>query len=416
MSLIISICFFQIGYAYSDKTENCIDRVNGVILRRFSTELKGLILSGTNGDEDVADFCLENDSKYNYSDLQELAKLGQDDVDNFFVDSLYGKYLIIGLINANFNFNVFSSKSFSSIRNELNDKFVDDSKEDWKALLNRGIADGISYYQDYIDAVDRIYKKFSDFRGLVKEGLDNNYICKDGLYTVIGKTNCSCLEGYSWNNSLSSCIENTKNSEEVVTENNASNETIDKLNAPEEVVIPFTDLTKLHKNLTAILYLKNQGVINGYPDGTFKPEKTVNRAELLKIIIEGQGFTPTSSEYNNCFSDIIDTEWYAPYVCYAKSIGWIKGYSDGTFKPTQNVNKVEALKMLLNSQKIEIPTDVSAKPFEDINTTDWFTPFVIKAKELKILEETGTVFNPEGNMTRGGICENLYRLLNILKK
>lgn len=171
----------------------------------------------------------------------------------------------------------------------------------------------------------------------------------------------------------------------------------------------FTDLDSANKNFNAVIYLYKIGVIQGYSDGTFQPTKTVNRAELLKILIEGQGITPDEDVYKDCFPDVTD-DWYAKYVCYAKEEGWVQGYPDNTFKPADTVNKVEAIKMLLNSQGLEVE-EPSEAPYTDVTTDQWFASFVAKAKELGILEEEGDVFEPDGDMARGGICENLYRLL-----
>lgn len=97
------------------------------------------------------------------------------------------------------------------------------------------------------------------------------------------------------------------------------------------------------RNKAAILYLADKGVLAGYPDQTFKPNNVVNRAELLKILVASLGVTDLSGR--NCFPDVTD-QWFAPYVCYAKNQGWVSGYADGTFRPSEPVNKVEAIKML----------------------------------------------------------------------
>ncbi len=173
---------------------------------------------------------------------------------------------------------------------------------------------------------------------------------------------------------------------------------------------PFFDVTQSDPNREAILYLYDKSIINGYPDLTFKPKNEINRAELLKILIEGSGITPTLESNSNCFTDVT-TDWYAPYVCYGKSIGWVDGYPDGSFKPAQTVNKVEAIKMLINSQNIEVPTSIEEPPFADVPTEEWFAPFVSTAKNMDILEETGNTFSPSELMTRGSISENLFRLL-----
>lgn len=174
---------------------------------------------------------------------------------------------------------------------------------------------------------------------------------------------------------------------------------------------PFSDLNYTHKNFDAIMYLYQEGIISGYPDGTFQAGKTVNRAELLKILVEGNGVTPDPIQYQNCFSDVTDT-WFAKYVCYAKEQGWVEGYPDGLFRPADTVNKVEALKMLLNSQSMAVADSANA-PFDDVPSDQWFAKYVSEAKNLGLLEETGSLFYPDGDMARGGISENLYRLLNL---
>ena len=181
-----------------------------------------------------------------------------------------------------------------------------------------------------------------------------------------------------------------------------------------QTVNPFSDLPDDNKNKTAILYLENKGIIKGYDDQTFKPEVTITRAELLKILIEAKGIHPTYSDYNSCFTDS-GNEWYTPYLCYAKSVNWITGYDDGSSKPTQAVNKAEALKILLNSQNIATTT-IKDKPFYDVPADDWSAPFIAKAKELGILEEDGSTFDGLEGKTRASISENLYRLLTKVAK
>ncbi len=167
-----------------------------------------------------------------------------------------------------------------------------------------------------------------------------------------------------------------------------------------------------NKNETAINYLFDHGIIQGYPDGTFKPENTVNRAELLKILVGGKGIIPTLDQYRDCFPDVT-SEWFAPWVCYAKTQGWVDGYPDGSFKPANDVNKVESLKMLINSQAYVVPSFVTEKLFDDVNSTDWFSPYVKVAKDKGLLEEQYGMFSPASPKTRAGISENIYRAILI---
>lgn len=178
----------------------------------------------------------------------------------------------------------------------------------------------------------------------------------------------------------------------------------------------FSDVTSSHKNQAAIEYLVKKGVLQGYSDGTFKPDQTVNRAELLKIFIEGQNITPNETTYKNCFPDV-KSDWYAKYVCYAKEKGWVQGYSDGTFKPEQTVNKVEAIKMLIESYKLtKISGTASTELYADTDINEWYGKYILIAKEKALLEETGIDFHPADGMKRASIAENLYRLLQIQEK
>jgi len=95
-------------------------------------------------------------------------------------------------------------------------------------------------------------------------------------------------------------------------------------------------------NKQAIEGLMQKGIVSGYDDGTYRPDATVNRAEFMKIVV-GSLDVDTTGE-GNCFPDVTD-QWFAPYVCYGAVNGIVNGYDDGTFKPEREVNYAEALKM-----------------------------------------------------------------------
>ena len=178
----------------------------------------------------------------------------------------------------------------------------------------------------------------------------------------------------------------------------------------------FTDLSYMSEYYAAVQALVDAGVFSGYSDNSFRPYNEINRAELLKILIEGQGITPSASSYKNCFSDVSD-EWFAKYVCYAKAEGWVKGYSDGNFRPSTTVNKVEALKMLFNAYGVELTegSSVSKLNYTDLATDAWYSIYVWKASSLGILDETtGQSFRPADGRNRGDMAEELYRYLVVI--
>ena len=174
----------------------------------------------------------------------------------------------------------------------------------------------------------------------------------------------------------------------------------------------FGDVKDTHKNFTAIEYLVSIGTLQGYDDGTFKPGKTINRAEMMKVLVAGQGLDPDAAQYKGCFPDVGE-EWFARFVCYAKEQEWVGGYPDGTFKPANPINKVESIKMLVNALGLagRLPETVAETLFTDTDSGAWYAPYIKVAKDLGLLEETGSTFNPTGEKNRGGVAENIFRTL-----
>lgn len=106
-------------------------------------------------------------------------------------------------------------------------------------------------------------------------------------------------------------------------------------------------------------FLGDTGVVEGRFEGIFAPDELVNRAEMLKILFDLAGESPSNfdiTKYNNCFTDVTN-EWFAPYVCYAKEEGFVSGYPDGSFKPGSSVNLVEALKMTFEAFQFDLVED-----------------------------------------------------------
>ncbi|MBT4120256.1 MAG: S-layer homology domain-containing protein [Candidatus Peribacter sp.] len=96
-----------------------------------------------------------------------------------------------------------------------------------------------------------------------------------------------------------------------------------------------------------ISLLTTIGAVEGNPDGTFRPSRSLNRAEFLKIALASSPkVRVSSSDASNCFPDVARDAWYSKYICIAKKRGMVGGYPDGEFKPGRPVNYAEALKIL----------------------------------------------------------------------
>jgi len=176
----------------------------------------------------------------------------------------------------------------------------------------------------------------------------------------------------------------------------------------------FTDVPAGNPNYVAIQYLVDKKIINGYSDGTFKPNVKVNRAEALKIILEG--IDENLSKGKMPFKDVKSDEWYSKYVYTAYKKNIIEGNPDKTFRPAKNVNKAEFYKILLNGMDVEVEESVTDHPFSDVNKNMWYAKYFAKAKELEIIDPGTTNVNPSADMTRGEVAEAIYRLLTVSDK
>ncbi len=128
-----------------------------------------------------------------------------------------------------------------------------------------------------------------------------------------------------------------------------------------------------------ISLLTNAGVVQGNPSGRFVPKRQLNRAEFTKIAMllaaQVDAGSLSSAPAQNCFPDVRSADWFAPYVCSAKAGGIVAGNPDGLFHPERSVNYAEALKILANVFRYDIP---AAAPGEA-----WFLRYVDAADAHK---------------------------------
>lgn len=93
----------------------------------------------------------------------------------------------------------------------------------------------------------------------------------------------------------------------------------------------------------AVVTLASEGVISGFEDGTFGADKTITRAEILKIFLRAKWTVLTDTPKIRCFRDVGLTLWYHPYICEGAKLGIVKGFDDGSFGPDKPVTVLEAL-------------------------------------------------------------------------
>ncbi len=171
---------------------------------------------------------------------------------------------------------------------------------------------------------------------------------------------------------------------------------------------PFSDVEDHHPNAEAIAYVKAEGIVEGYANGTFQPDATINRAEFVKILIETVG--PIGTGPSMCFTDFDPrgfgyAEWYYGYACEAKNTGLVDGYPDGTFRGAANINFVEAAKIIVKAFDPPSRWEV---------VTDTATQFPWYAYPVSALADNHaiplSITEPDQYITRGEMAEMIFRL------
>ncbi|MBR7081656.1 MAG: S-layer homology domain-containing protein, partial [Oscillospiraceae bacterium] len=104
----------------------------------------------------------------------------------------------------------------------------------------------------------------------------------------------------------------------------------------------FTDVNEGDWFNNAVSTMENSGIIKGYPDGTFKPNAPITRAEFAAIAAR---FDKNPASGEAAFSDT-ENHWAADEISKAARNGWVNGYEDGTFRPDKYITRAEAMTLL----------------------------------------------------------------------
>ena len=182
----------------------------------------------------------------------------------------------------------------------------------------------------------------------------------------------------------------------------------------------YPDVPASHKNYTAITALSDEGIVKGYPNGEFHPEGLINRAEAVKILIKShfdQSVIDNSLSWHwdlrhryVRFPDVPIHEWFGGFVEVAYQNQVVEGYPDGQFRPANNINFAEALKVILESANV----DLNSAQYRDnkyiyMKKGDWFEPYFTYAYQYNLINQT-KFYHPGQLITRGEFVEIMYRL------
>lgn len=168
------------------------------------------------------------------------------------------------------------------------------------------------------------------------------------------------------------------------------------------LAVDYTDVDENNLYYEQISSLREQGIIGGYPDGSFHPYQDLTRAEFAKIALSAwydtEDIEACDREY---FDDVPKGAWYFPYVCFAKENDIIKGYANNEFKPKRGITYAEMAKIVVK---------IYYSGVEDGEGENWWLPYFQKLQAEGIPLFIGA---RDHFITRGEMC---YVIDTILKK
>lgn len=169
-----------------------------------------------------------------------------------------------------------------------------------------------------------------------------------------------------------------------------------------------------HPDEYYVLKLVDLGIIEGYLDGTFRPDQPVTRAEMVKMTMMAAKVTPINGDEdrNRFFADL-DT-WQAPWINAAYRLDIVEGFSGYNsgirlYKPNTWVNRVEGVKLVLASFG-RLPHDLEKTSFVD--SEGWMVPWLEDAYRIGLIDSDYTGrFYPADPMTRGTAARVIVKML-----
>ena len=178
------------------------------------------------------------------------------------------------------------------------------------------------------------------------------------------------------------------------------------------VFAAFSDVQPTAAYSQAVSALSQLGVINGYEDGTFKPDNDVTRAEFTAMLMRvlGAGSVGSTSSADLPFTDISDTDssisWAIPNINTAYKNGIINGYpEDNTFRPNANVLYEEAVKMVVCALGYGSYVNTDVEP--------WYSDYINQARTMTIIKNAQNMGNVGSPASRACIAQMLYDSLEV---
>jgi hypothetical protein len=159
-----------------------------------------------------------------------------------------------------------------------------------------------------------------------------------------------------------------------------------------------------------IRYLTCAHIVGGYPDGSFRPNNPITRAEFSKMVTLAYGY-PLTTPATPSFSDVPASYWAYSYIETLYAHGIISGYGGGIFRPNALIIRAEMVKMVVLASGIAAYTGPFTD-YPDVPPSYWAYGYIKTAShEQWVGGFSDGLFHPNENATRAQLCKTLYLAL-----
>ena len=180
----------------------------------------------------------------------------------------------------------------------------------------------------------------------------------------------------------------------------------------------FSDVPASHWAYAYVEELAGAGLVNGMGDGTFAPDSSMTRGQLVTLLGRLAG-VDTGDYGGSPFPDVAAGQYYAPYVAWAKSRGIVNGLDDGNFYPDNSISREQIAAVVVRFAQdagVQLPS-AAVDQFPDHDSISaWAVDAVYAARQAGLINgraENGN-FDPGGNANRAEVCAIVCRLLDLM--
>ncbi|WP_340514289.1 S-layer homology domain-containing protein [Cohnella sp. 56] len=279
----------------------------------------------------------------------------------------------------------------------------------------------VSYSADkwqFVDAASSLEGGFA-VAPIVKDGVVTYAYTKVGAATagVSGSTDLATLRFKAIAGGSSAIqLVRVKTVSKSLKANEVSPGTTVSIIVPQAAIITFTDVPEGYWAKGAIERAAALELVNGFPDGTFKPKKVVTRAEFVTMLARALTVPGGEEGAVSAFKDAaLIGEWAKPSVAKALAAGWVKGFDDGTFKPNAPITRAEMTVIAVRALKLET-SETATLAFGDANRVPtWAKASVAEAVKAGLIQgRENNTFAPADATTRAEAVVVLLRVFDYV--